>query len=110
MPLCCGFLPTCISRHALYLDQRFVPFPSCNTISEYYREKLNTLESRLLGLSGVDKQIAMFTAMKEPEGTSLISLSVGAMAMTRNQHHRPGKEEDYAFVFYGQSVDRCFRY
>jgi hypothetical protein len=72
---------------------------------------VTAIEPSLLELSEVDDQIARFVATEELAVTSPISLSVDAMAMAKDQQYLTGKNTDYAFVRYAQSLDRrlkCF--
>jgi hypothetical protein len=106
-----GFLLACLSRQALDLARTFLPLPSYCTISEHFHDKIDPIESGLCDISCTGQQIERFIAANDISPNSLISLSIGAMSMNTDHRYLPGKDGDFAFVFYAQPLDRqvkCF--
>jgi hypothetical protein len=96
-------LLTCISRQALDLTRNFIPLASS------YRVSVDTIEANFLTLLQNDAQIADFIESNEFPSGSLISLSVGAMAMTSDHQCLLGTDSDFIFVLYAQRLDRRFK-
>jgi hypothetical protein len=69
-----GFLLACLSRLALDLARTFLPLPSYRTISEHFREKIDSVESGLNDISYIGRQIERFIAANDISPNSLISL------------------------------------
>jgi hypothetical protein len=97
-------------RHVLDIFLRFIPLPSDKTRGKSEREKVDPADSGFFDLSGIDKRIAMFMAMKKREQISFISLSVDARGIMTDLRHCLGKEGDDGFLFDEQTLDRCFKY
>jgi hypothetical protein len=65
----------------------------------------------LRDISCIGQQIERFIAANDISPSSLIPLSIDAMSMNTDHRYLPGKDGDFAFVFYPQHLNRqvkCF--
>jgi hypothetical protein len=102
---------TCLSRQALDLARTVLSLPSYRTISEHFHEKIDSVESGLRDISCIGQQSERFIAANDISPNFLISLSIDAMSMNTDHRYLPGKDGDFAFVFYAQPLKRqvkCF--
>jgi hypothetical protein len=71
----------------------------------------DSVESGLRDISCIGQQIERFIAANDISPNFLICLSIDVMSMNTDHRYMPGKDGDFAFVFYAQPLDcqvKCF--
>jgi hypothetical protein len=110
-----AFLLSAISERALLIGQCFAKLPAPRTIFSHYSGKLSEIEDQLRDPSSTPRQIDEFVERNgwkrnpdDPELSSepIVSVSCDAAAMNADGSYLPAENSKYAFVIYGQPLDR----
>jgi hypothetical protein len=106
-----AFLDSSLSRPAFRLTKSFIILPSQTTVYNNYKDRIDAAEATLQDIDKLDEHISLFIELSELPENAIVSMAIDAMAMSPDRDYLPGEGSDYAFVIYGQPLDRrhhCF--
>jgi hypothetical protein len=110
-----AFLLSAVSERALLIGKVFARLPCPRTVFSHYSEELRGIEHQLMDPEKQKTQIGEFIKRngwtKKPGDPDirpepLISVSCDAAAMNPDGSYLPAEKSKYAFVVYGQPLDR----
>jgi hypothetical protein len=101
-----GYLLSAVSDRALNVARHFLPLPSATTIYRHFAHRVAAIGRQLTTIDGLDKQIEDFVNLNVLTPDTPISVSIDAMAMSPDGSTLPKADSEYAFVIYGQPLDR----
>jgi hypothetical protein len=101
-----AYLLSTISDRALNIARHFLPLPGPKTIFRHYNRDVTKIAQRLQSQDQINDQISDFVKLNDLSPETPISVSIDAMAMNPDQSTLPAAQGQYAFVIYGQPLDR----
>jgi hypothetical protein len=106
-----AFLDSSLSRPAFRLTKNLIPLPSQTTVYNQYKDRIAAAEASLQDIEKLNEHISLFIELSQLPEKSIVSMAIDAMAMSPDRDYLPSEGSDYAFVIYGQPLDRrhhCF--
>jgi hypothetical protein len=111
-----AFLLSAVGERSLLIGRCFAQLRGTRTVFSHYSPKLNRIESQLLRPLATKDQIDEFIQLNhltpqspgEKVPHTPISVSCDAAAMNPDGSTLPSENSEYAFVIYGQPLDRRY--
>jgi hypothetical protein len=101
-----AYLLSTVSDRALNIARFFLPLPGPSTVYRYFHQDVAEMGRQLTNEESITAQIDQFGRLNELNPETPVSVSIDAMATNSDGFTLPAADSQYAFVIYGQPLDR----